>query len=49
MPKATIYIRVENWKQWQAIVDKSDYVNVRLQRDKKPTDENRPSTATPSE
>ena len=33
MPKTTIYIRVDNWKYWQSINDKSDLVNKHLKND----------------
>lgn len=30
MPRANVYIRNENWEQWQALPDKSDFVNAQL-------------------
>lgn len=34
MPQATVHIRNENWKAWQAISKKSDWVNTRIRRSK---------------
>lgn len=30
MPRVNVYIRQENWEQWQAIQNKSDFVNTQL-------------------
>lgn len=39
MAKATIYIRVENQDEWDNIEDKSQWVNVRVKREKTARDE----------
>jgi len=36
MPNATVYIRNSNWEKWEAIEDKSAFINESLEKETTP-------------